>query len=162
MKYYISNFYNLRYFKNNYIPISTCASDPWYFHSKDNKYCKSSGYYINENNVLCGIREESLSPLNLSREDCPCEKNCRYLNQNPNCPFLINYNKYLKTVDFVHLLNEFKRIANDVQKITNYTDEPAIVLLVYEAENNPCSERDGLIKLFKNYNIDLIEFRKEN
>ena len=56
---------------------------------------------------------------------------------------------------------EFERIANEVKKINNYQQEPEIILLVYEAANNPCSERLGLVKLFENHGIILKEWTKE-
>lgn len=158
MKYFITNFYNLRYLKENYIPISTCANDPKYFHNKENKWCYNQGYYINDNNVLFGIREESLSPLTLEKEDITCI-NCDR-SAAPNCRFLQAYEKYILSIDFDKLLLEFNRIAEETRKITNYIGEPNIVLLVYEPVSSPCSERYGLKKLFAMHNIELIEFSK--
>ena len=107
-----------------------------------------------------GICEPLLSSAKLS-EDVICQRGCSHKNEVPNCPFLISYRKYLETVDFEKLIAEFERIANEVKKINNYQQEPEIVLLVYEAVNNPCSERLGLVKLFAEHGIELKEWTKD-
>ena len=107
-----------------------------------------------------GICEPLLSPAKLS-EDTICQRDCQYKNENPNCPFLVSYRKYLETIDFESLLIELERIANEVKKINNYQQEPEIILLVYEAVSNPCSERTSLVKLFADNGIDLKEWTKD-
>ena len=103
-----------------------------------------------------GICEPLLSPAKLS-EEVICQRDCQYKNEAPKCPFLISYREYLETIDFEKLIAEFERIANEVKKINNYQQESEIILLVYEAVNNPCSERFGLIKLFADHGIELKE-----
>ena len=107
-----------------------------------------------------GICESLLSPAKLS-EDVICQRECQHKNKVPNCPFLVNYSEYLETIDFKKLIAEFERIADEVKKINNYQQEPEIVLLVYEAANNPCSERLGLVKLFADHGIELKEWTKD-
>ena len=107
-----------------------------------------------------GICQPLLSPAKLS-EEVICQRDCPHKNEVPNCPFLVNYKEYLETIDFEKLIAEFKRIANEVKKINNCQQEPEIILLVYEAANNPCSERLELIKLFENHGIILKEWTKE-
>lgn len=150
MKFYISTFYNIRYLKPNQIPISTAIWDP--------KWLKLGP---NEAGIFTGIKEELLSPMYLKEEDCICQKNCPYRGLMAPCRFLTAYDEYLASVDFKHIMDEFRRVAEDVRKITNYTGEPDIVLLVYEAVENPCSERAGLKKLFRNNGLELIDFTKE-
>ena len=149
MKYYISTFYNIRYFQSHQIGISTAVWQP--------KYWK---YEQNKNGAVMGICEPLLSPAKLS-EDTICQRDCQYKNENPNCPFLVSYRKYLETIDFESLLIEFERIANEVKKINNYQQEPEIILLVYEAVSNSCSERTSLVKLFADHGIDLKEWTKD-
>lgn len=150
MNYYITNFGNLKNLKDFQIPISTAIWQP--------KFWK---YGLDRHNVFLGITEPLLSPAKLNSADL-CIKNCPYKSSVPNCPFLVNYAKYLDTIDFDYLLSEFERVANDVRKINNFIGEPDIVLLVYEAENNPCSERAALKSLFKKHNIVLKEFNKNS
>ena len=73
MKFYITTFYNIRYLKDNAIPISTCRSDPFFFHSKTDRCAKKEGYYLNDSNVLLGIREELLSPAGVDAGSA-CQK----------------------------------------------------------------------------------------
>ena len=42
-------------------------------------------------------------------------------------------------------------------KQENLKEEPIAVLIVYEAPNNPCSERAALINFFNNHGIDCKE-----
>lgn len=149
MKYFISTFYNIRYFRPHQIGISTAVWQP--------KYWK---YEQNKNGAVMGICEPLLSPAKLS-EEVICQRDCQYKNDVPNCPFLVSYREYLETIDFEKLLTEFERIANEVKKINNYQQDPEIILLVYEAANNPCSERLELVKLFENHGIILKEWTKE-
>lgn len=148
MEYFISTFYNTRYFQPHQIGISTAVWQP--------KYWK---YEQNKNGAVMGICEPLLSPAKLS-EDVICQRNCHHKNEIPSCPFLISYREYLETVDFEKLMAEFKRIADEVKKINNYQQEPEIVLLVYESVNNPCSERQPLIDYFAKNGIILKEFTK--
>lgn len=149
MKFFISSFYNIRFFQSNQIPISTAMYDPKWFHNNtsDQSIC-----FLDKNLVMNGIREETLSPAKIKAPCCP---DCQYKSLLPNCPFLTQYRSYLTTVDFNYLLNEFARVADDVRKVTKYTGEPEIILLVHEAENNPCSERIPLQEYFKAHGYDL-------
>lgn len=156
MNYYIANFSQLGQLTENCIPISTCTIDPYFFHQKtlSKKYYMTEGYYLNDNNVLLGIREPFLSPSRLN-PDVICEKHCQYKERVPDCPFLANYKEYLNKLDFQYLLTEFERVSEEVRKANNFKGEASIVLLVYESENNQCSERKPLIDLFKQHNIEL-------
>ena len=157
MKFYITNFANMKYLTESCIPISTCLSDPAFFHNntRDKSIC-----FLSKNNILYGIREPLISPIYLKEEDCVCQKECQFKNINPNCPFLKAYSNYLDTIDFNSLLLEFERTAEEVRKVTHFKGETIIVLLVYEAENNPCSERVPLQNLFKKHGIELINLNK--
>ena len=150
MRYFISTFYNTRYFQPHQIGVSTAVWQP--------KYWK---YEQNKNGAVMGICEPLLSSAKLS-EDVICQRGCQHKNEVPNCPFLVSYREYLETIDFEKLTAEFERIASEDKKINNYQQEPEIVLLVYEAVNNPCSERLGLVKLFADHGIELKEWAKED
>ena len=157
MKFYITNFANMKYLTECCIPISTCLSDPAFFHNntRDKSIC-----FLGKNNILYGIREPLISPVYLKEEDCVCQKECQFKDINPNCPFLRAYSSYLDTIDFNSLMLEFERTAEEVRKVTHFKGEAIIVLLVYEAENNPCSERVPLQNLFKKHGIELINLNK--
>lgn len=145
MKYYIASFSQLRKLDKTYIPISTAVWQPKFFKLG-----------IDSNEVMLGITERELSPYKVDMSD-GCIKNCPHRESVPNCPFLTKYRNYLDTVDFNYILSEFNRVAEEVRMITHYDGEPKIVLLVYEAIQNPCSERQPLKDLFKKHGLELID-----
>ncbi len=158
MKIYISSFNNIRYFKPNMIPISTAASYgwPWWLYKADNQ--KIGTFYLNKNNVMIGIKEESFSCGNFYENLTEqCQKDCPYISKAPNCQFMQAYYKHLKTLDFNKTIHEFERVAEDVRKINKFEGEPIIVLMVYEAVSRGCAERPCLQKWFKDNNYDLNE-----
>ena len=121
-------------------------------------------YFLNENNVVLGIKEESLifnEKLFENMEE-KCQKDCPYKNKVPNCDFMVNYEKQLRQIDFKnYLLPEFERIANEVRKITHYEGDSLICLMVHEKPDIECSERPILKKVFKDNGIELKEWTKE-
>lgn len=159
MKICISSFGNIRHFTPNMIPISTAGGCgwPWWLLKADHQ--KEGDFYLNKNNIMIGIQEESLvfPREQFEQLDEPCQKDCPYKNKAPNCQFMETYYKYLKTLDFEKMIKEFDRISKDVQKINHYTEEPEIVLMVYEAPSNPCGERPCLQRWFKDNGYDLKE-----
>lgn len=71
---------------------------------------------------------------------CECGPNC--LTHNPQfCNFLQDYKAHLDTLDFKFVIQELERIGNKIQALEGFKEAPIIVLIVYEAPNNPCSER---------------------
>lgn len=163
MKIYISSFYNVRFFTENIIPISTAGGYgwPWWLFKADNQ--KIGTYYINKNNVMIGIKEDSLSYnadefCNLTE---PCQKNCPYISKAPHCQFMDSYYNQLTKLNFKELIDSFNYIAEDIRTITHYKGEPIIVLLVYESAKVNCAERPCLQKWFKDNNYDLLEWSKD-
>lgn len=148
MKYSIANFGQLRYFKPNQIPISTAMYQP--------KFWK---FGMDKHNVFLGITAPELSPAGI-QEHVLCGKPCKYKQavMTNSCPFLRSYLNYLLTLDFKKLLADFSKVAEDVRKISLFTGEPEIVLLVYEAVDNPCSERFALQQLFSINGLTLANY----
>ena len=52
-----------------------------------------------------------------------------------------------------------KNFADRYQKENNIKEEIVMTLIVYEAPNNPCSERQALIDYFLSKGIELQEFQ---
>ena len=134
MKIYTSYFYQIRNFTPNMIPVSTCLSDPaWY------KPNEGEEYYIDKRGVVCGLRYE---PLIVQREAHNCMCPCEDRDLAPACPTLIEYEHLLYCcVDKQKTLKAFEYCLNKFNADT-------IVLIVYEAPNNKCSERLALQRFF--------------
>ena len=118
-------------------------------------------YYIDKRGIMIGIREPSLSPnLDISNEDmCSGPTGCKFCP--PDCPFLKAYEDAINKIDFDWLVSELSRVAEDVRKVTHFEGEPEVVLLVYEVDGNPCSERYSIQRMFKKHNINLKNYEKE-
>ena len=128
-----SYFYQIRNFTPNLIPVSTCLSDPiWY------RPPQGERYYIDKRGIVCGLRYE---PLIVQREGvhtCPCDAKSLA----PACPTMLEYKNLLYSlVDKEKTLKAFEYCLNKFNADT-------IVLIVYEAPNNPCSERYALQEFF--------------
>jgi hypothetical protein len=150
MKIYISYFYQVRFFKPYMIPVSTCLFDPaWFSHSGE--------IYKDKNGVYNGIRcEDFLPPPMPNGCGCPCEQHKKRTGE---CAFLTEYRKQLDKINFRDFLNWCRRLGDYVQNKEQFEEEPVIVLLVYEAPTNPCSEREPLIDWFAANGMDLIQWK---
>ena len=136
-----SYFYQIRHFTPNMIPVSTCLSDPvWYRPPADKEY------YIDKNGVVNGLRYEPLIVQKEGNHTCPCEEK-EILKG--NCPCMQEYSNLLHSlVDKEKTLKAFQYCADKFSKELQLTTEPVIVLIVYETENNFCSERKALQEFF--------------
>lgn len=78
--------------------------------------------------------------------------------QNPNeCLFLKTYRQQLEKMD---IDNFIRRAENSLQKIKQqigFKEEPLLVLIVYEAPSNKCSERKVLLEYFNSKGIECKE-----
>jgi hypothetical protein len=146
-----SYFYQIRNFTPNLIPVSTCISDPaWYKPPEDKEY------YIDKRGIVCGLRYKPLIVQLEGTHTCPCENR----GQSHECPTMKEYSELLNTlVNKEKTLKAFEYCANKFQKELGFKEEPIIVLMVYEAPNNPCSERAALQKFF---NCDELEYPIKN
>ena len=146
MKVRISYFYQIRNFKRNMLPMSTCLSDPKWFHD----WKGPDHIFTDKRGILNGLRLKTI----IVQVDgtCPCET------KNPNtCPFVKDYEFALEMIDFKTMLKGMQDFCTMYCQKENITEEPVAVLIVYEAPNNPCSERKSLIKYFNNHGIDCKE-----
>lgn len=150
MKIYTSYFYQIRFFKPNMIPFSTAVWDPKWFHAGNN-----SGYkFIDKNGVINGLRVPELSP-----QVGGCCKGCK---KDPEtCDFISAYRGQLNELDFDHLMNYLESRASYFKSELGFTEEPEIILMVYETPDNKCSERNEIQKLFKNHGIEVREWSKD-
>lgn len=154
MKILISYFYQIRFFKKNMIPLSTCLSDPKWFHKGYDK----NYHYKDKNGVYNGLRAEPFVPIMEENGECRGREKCDF-NFN-SCNFLSNYYRQLKELDFEKIIGRFNRLGNYIKSIENFEEEPVMVLIVYETPNNPCSERRVIQKWFSENGYELKEFSK--
>lgn len=77
---------------------------------------------------------------------CPCEEKLTLCG---NCPTMKEYRELLNTIDYNKLIKAFEYCGNKFKKELNFKEDPIIVLIVYEALSNPCSERAALQDYFK-------------
>ena len=134
IKIYTSYFYQIRNFTPNIIPVSTALNDPFWY-----KPPEGQRYYIDKNGVINGLRYE---PLIVQREAQNCQCPCQDRGRAPACPTMLEYESLLNSlVDKERILKAFEYCCNKFNADT-------ICLMVYEAPNNPCSERYALQRFF--------------
>ena len=137
MKIATSYFYQIRNFKTNMIPVSTCLSDPaWY------RPPKGKEYYIDKRGIICGLRYEPLI-VQPTWGGCPCQFQGK---GDPHCSFLNEYRRALYAIDKEKVMKALNFCADKFA--LPFGDEPIIVLMVYETPDNPCSERKILQEIF--------------
>lgn len=147
MKIRTSYFYQIRNFKRNMIPVSTALWDPAWFHQNQG----NNHIFYDARKILNGLR---ITPIIKAGEKCgeqepvpcPCaEKN--YF----NCSFLRNYRKNLQEIDFDKMIADLQELAQNYAKDNQIEEEIEIVLIVYEAPGNNCSERAPLQEYFTSH-----------
>lgn len=138
------------------IPVSTAMWDPKWFHYFTSDY---NFIFKDKRGIYNGIR----ASIFLMSPDYDCECGPRCLNRDPqNCNFLRDYREHLDTLDFDYIMSELERIANKVQEIEGFEEEPIIVLIVYEVPSNPCSERGPLQEWFAAHGVEVKEWQRRN
>lgn len=133
------------------IPISTAVWDPKWFH--DGK--GPNHVWINNDGVWLGLRAVCLNPFQCHADGCPCSEH-----NYETCRFLSSYREGLDRLNFNELLKTLTDMANYIKEQSGFSEEPELVLIVYEAEGNPCSERVPLQEYFRKNGIEVSEWRK--
>lgn len=149
MKVRLSYFYQIRNFKKNMIPMSTAMSDPdWYHDWQGNDYT-----FTDRRGILNGLRLRPIIEQGKTVEcGCPCQDK-----DYSGCKFLRTYAAALENIDFPKMMKGISDFCDMYAKQENLKEEPIAVLIVYEAPNNPCSERAALINYFNNHGVDCKE-----
>ena len=149
MKLRLSYFYQIRNFKPNMIPMSTALSDPkWYHDFKNADYI-----FKDKRGILNGLR---LHPIIVQGNNKGCECPCQTKDPT-NCNFVKNYEFELEMIDLPKMMKGIETFCNDYCKQEKIKEESIAVLMVYEAPNNPCSERYSLINYFNRHGIECKE-----
>ena len=152
MRLAVSYFYQIRNFKENMIPVSTAMWDPSWYH--DNK--GPTHIFIDKRGIINGLRILPLHPGEECEGLCRGRQSCAALGPE-NCAFLKAYRQQLEKIDLEKLLKDMNNLAEAYREERQLKEEPIIVLIVYEAPNNPCSERRVLIEYFNSKGINCQE-----
>lgn len=150
MKIYTSYFYQIRYFKKHMIPLSTAVWDPKWFHQNDKTV------YKDKNGVYNGFRIEEFAPKS---QECRGPENCK-TGMPEFCNFLKAYRQQLDDLDFDSVIEFFDQLCLTINQWEHFEEEPVIVLIVYEAPSNPCSERRVIQEWFRDHGIEVKEWSK--
>lgn len=155
MKIMTSYFYQIRFMKPNYIPLSTAVWDPKWFHqNKGQKF-----QWKDKNGVWNGLRAEPFVPGPLCENLCRGPEVCK-TKDSSQCEFLQMYHVQLKKLDFANIIWRMRILANEIQQVEGFTEEPIIVLIFHEKYDNPCSERVIVQKWFEENGMKIEEFNK--
>ena len=149
MKFYTSYFSQIRHFKPYQLAFSTAIWNPAFFRNE----------HIDSQGRLIGLRANPFIPGPICKNDCRGPEKCLVT---PNeCLFLKHYYMQLSRLNFNEIVAKFEEIARKVQQDLGFKEEPEIVLIVYEAPDNPCSERVVIQKWFKENGINIQEYQHD-
>lgn len=154
----LSYFYQIRFFKPYMIPVSTALYDPTWYHKG---WYDQNVKFLDKNGVINGIRIPDLQPhLESNKAYCSsCTEESKSNNKSHNCEFLTDYRSQLDELNFHQLLSTLTNLGMEVKYQLKFTQDPIIVLMVYESPKTPCSERWVLFDYFKDNNYPLYELQ---
>lgn len=151
MTIYTSYFYQIRFFPQNLVPLSTAVWDPrWYFHNEKQGYV-----WKDARGVLNGLRATPFVPNDSCNGLCRGSESCVSKDSN-TCKFLQVYLAQLRQLDFNSIIQRFYNLG---ERIGN---NPDFALIFHEAPNNPCSERWMVQQWFKENNWEINEWTTKN
>ena len=155
IKILTSYFYQIRFFKPYYIPLSTAVYDPkWYHQNRGPLY-----QFEDKNGVINGIRIQPFIPDRRCEGLCSGSEDC--VTKDPrSCNFLKQYYNQLNELDFNEIMRRFQNLSEDIKQLKSLDKEPIFVLIFHETPTNPCSERWMVQKWFMNNGYQIKEFDK--
>lgn len=147
-----SYFYQVRFFQPYMIPMSTAVWDPKWFHN----FKDQSTFYVDKNGVVNGLRLPILVPGKSCDGLCYGVDKCNTKDPN-SCLFLKHYRSQLREIDITAFLEAVEKYARKTMKLINVSGEPLVVFLFHEKPDNKCSEREEVLKWFKDNGIAVSE-----
>ncbi len=147
MKFYTSYYYQLRNFPKNLIGLSTAIWPPKYLNLG----------IPDVRGVIC----TNCPPLQPGPECAGlCDGKCA--KKDPaNCTFLKTYRKQLDKIDFKYFISHIYQLHEQIAYNSDIK-EFDFAFIVYEAPNNPCSERWPIQDWLRANGIEVEEWTKEN
>lgn len=156
IKIYTSYFYQIRFFPQYLVPLSTAIWDPAWFHQNQ----KQDHIWKDKNGVYNGLRAEVFAPGPLCEGLCRGPEFCA-TGSPQDCLFLKAYRFQLDQLDFNDIVNRCERMGKYVQSLEHFRHDPEIALIVHEAPQNPCSERRVIQEWFAANGIEVKEWSKD-
>lgn len=156
IKIYTSYFYQIRFFPQYLVPLSTAVYDPrWFFN-----FQKQGTVWKDKNGVYNGLRAEVFAPGPLCEGLCRGPETC-VTGSPQTCLFLKAYKFQLDQLDFQDVLNRCERMGKYIQSLEKFSHDPEIALILHEAPQNPCSERGAIQNWFVEHNYPITEWSKQ-
>lgn len=152
MKLAVSYFYQIRNFKKNMIPVSTAMWDPKWYHANQGE----NFIFKDKRGILNGLRILPFHPGASCEGLCGGREGCEEKGPE-NCKFLKVYREQLEKLNLEEIMTDINNLANWYKEENKLEEEPIVVFIVYEAPNNPCSERWVLLDYFKDKGIECKE-----
>lgn len=150
-KFALSYFYQIRFFKQNMLPLSTAVWDPKWFHAFNDMNYR----FFDKRGVLNGARCTPFVPGESCDGLCRGRDACQ-TGDPTSCAFLNEYRKQLDKINVPLFLAAMSEVARELLPDIP-EDEVTIVFIVYEKPDNPCSERWVLLKWFEDHHINCKE-----
>lgn len=144
---YTSYFYQIRNFPKNYVPVSTCVSDPSWYHDFKDKDCT----FFDKRKVYCGTRWEYLIVQKDIECGCPCK-----IRTPPRCKFLHDYYFALQSLDFNRIRKGLNIFIDSTMKCIG-VDNAVPIFIFHEAPKNKCSEREIFHQVFRENGFNIKE-----
>lgn len=153
-KIYTSYFYNVRFMTPNQVPLSTARWDPKWFHNLNS--LDPEDVFFDKNGVINGLKLYEFVPNDSCVNLCKGRKECTL--DYTTCDFLKKYREQLSRIDLHHIEYRLNSIAHNLlQDNKNPINVTEFILLVYEAPDNPCSERVAIQEYFNSRGIECVE-----
>lgn len=148
MKFATSYFYHVRHFAPNMVPISTAVWDPKWFHDfKGQDY-----FFLDKRGIINGVRAEKLAPGPQLNGLCAGINGDACGHDPTACEFLQGYKRQLAAIGGEYL-DDIRQLCEKLVP----DEEPVAVLLVHEAYDNVCSERQAIQDWVRSFGYDCNE-----
>ena len=152
---YTSYFYQIRFFPQNFIPISTACWDPSWYHN----WMGPDHVFKDKRGVYNGIRAECFH-YDDSEHECECGDRCLLNPKDPSkCSFLRQLRIQYDKLNFEEIMQRCIRLGSYIKDLEKMEELPALVFIFYETPKNPCSERGVLQGWFKDHGYNLKELK---
>ena len=141
--------------KPHQIPFSTAIWPPSFFHA--------GSPAPDKNGVLLGLRANPFIPGPLCEGDCKGPNCCNLkIDSAEKCNFLKHYRQQLDKLNFNKVIKRLEELGLVAKEELGFEEEPELILIVFEAPQNPCSERRVIQEWFSDHGMEIEEWQSDN